>query len=76
MSLRLLAILARLGLGLLLFYATLSFVVALLSRPEVQQSLSAFGLLLIVLWFLWSRCRTGSGKPFALSGSAGRGDED
>lgn len=55
MSLRLLALLARLGLGLLLFYATLSLIVALLRSPQVQQSLVAAGLLLIVLWFLWSK---------------------
>ena len=55
MYLRLLAILARLGLGLLLFYATLSLVVAMLRSPEVQQSLVAMGLLLLVLWILWTR---------------------
>ena len=55
MYLRLLAILARLGLGLLLFYATLSVVVAMLRSPEVQQSLVAMGLLLLALWILWTR---------------------
>jgi hypothetical protein len=55
MSLRLLALLARLGLGLLLFYASLSLVVALLRDPRIQQSLIVFGLLLIVLWILWSK---------------------
>ena len=55
MYLRLLAILARLGLGLLLFYATLSLLVALLRSPQVQQSLVAMGLLLSVLWILWSK---------------------
>lgn len=55
MILRLAAILARLGLGLLLFYATLSLAVALLQSPEVQQSLIAMGLLLLALWFLWSK---------------------
>ena len=55
MSLRLLALVARLGLGLLLFYASLWVVIALISTPQVQQTLVAFGLLLGVLWFLWSR---------------------
>ena len=39
MSWRLLAILARLGIGLMLFYASLALVVALLRSPEVQQSI-------------------------------------
>ena len=55
MSLRLLALLARLGLGLLLFYASLSLVIALIRTPEVQRALVAFGLLLAVLWWLWSK---------------------
>lgn len=55
MSLRLLAILVRLALGLLLFYATLSLVIALLRTPQVQQALVAFGMLLGCLWYLWSR---------------------
>ena len=55
MSLRLLAIVVRLGLGLLLFYATLCVVVALLRTPQVQNALVAFGLLLSCLWWLWSK---------------------
>ena len=55
MSLRLLAILVRLGLGLLLFYASISLVVALVRTPEVQRTLVAFGILLAVLWWLWSK---------------------
>jgi hypothetical protein len=55
MSLRLLALLARLGLGLLLFYASLSLVIALLRTREVQQLMVAFGMLLAVLWWLWSK---------------------
>jgi hypothetical protein len=51
----LLAILVRLGLGLLLFYASLSLVVALIRTPEVQRALVAFGALLAALWFLWSK---------------------
>ena len=53
LSLRLLALLVRLGLGLLLFYASLCLIVALLRSPQVQQSLVAFGLLLAALWSLW-----------------------
>jgi hypothetical protein len=55
MSLRLLALIARLGLGLLLFYATLSLVVALVHSPEVQRTLVSCGALLAVLWWLWSK---------------------
>lgn len=55
MSLRLLAILIRLGLGLLLFYASISLVIALIRTPEVQRSLVAFGALLAALWCLWSK---------------------
>ena len=55
MYLRLLAILARLGLGLLLLYASLAVIIALLKNPQIQQSLVACGLLLIVLWVLWSK---------------------
>ena len=55
MSLRLLALLIRLGLGLLLFYASLSLVVDLLRTREVQQVLVVFGMLLSGLWWLWSK---------------------
>jgi len=55
MSLRLLALLARLGLGLLLFYVTLCLVIALVRSPQVQRALVAFGMLLSVLWWLWSK---------------------
>jgi hypothetical protein len=55
MSLRLLALLVRLALGLLLFYASLSLVIALLRTREVQQLMVAFGMLLAVLWWLWSK---------------------
>ena len=54
-GLRLLAILVRLALGLLLFYATLCLVIALLRTPQVQQALVAFGILLGGLWWLWSK---------------------
>jgi hypothetical protein len=55
MGLRLLALVLRLALGLLLFYASLSLAIALIRTPEVQQAMVAFGLLLAVLWFLWSK---------------------
>ncbi|MGD0904699.1 MAG: hypothetical protein ABR924_17320 [Terracidiphilus sp.] len=55
MSLRLLALLARLGLGLLLFYVSLSLVIALVRTPEVQKAFVAFGVLLAALWWLWSK---------------------
>lgn len=54
-GLKLLAILLRLGLGLLLFYATLQLVIDLVSSPQVQQVLVALGMLLAVLWWLWSK---------------------
>lgn len=55
MSWRLLALLTRLGLGLLLFYVSLSVLIAMLRSPQIQQSLIAFGLLLAALWLLWSK---------------------
>jgi hypothetical protein len=55
MSWRLLAILARLGLGLLLFYASLCLLIAFFRTPEVQRALAAIGLLLAVLWWLWTK---------------------
>jgi len=54
-GLRLLALMARLALGLLLFYATLSLVIALARSPQVQQLCVACGILLAILWALWSR---------------------
>ena len=53
--LRFLALMARLVLGLLLFYATLALLVALVRSPEVQQLFVACGILLAVLWLLWSK---------------------
>ena len=55
MSWRLLAILARLGLGVLLFYASLSVLIALLQSPKVQQGLIALVILLALLWWLWTK---------------------
>jgi hypothetical protein len=52
---KLLAILIRLGLGLLLFYVTLSFLVTLARTTQFQQAMVAFALLLIALWLVWSK---------------------
>lgn len=53
--LQFLAIIVRLALGLLLFYATLSLIIALVRSPQVQQFFVAFGILLAILWMLWSK---------------------
>jgi hypothetical protein len=45
----------RLALGLLLFYATLSLVIALARSPQIQQLAVACGILLGILWMLWSK---------------------
>lgn len=55
MALRLLALLVRLGLGLLLFYVTLSLAVTLIETPQFRQLLIACGMLLAILWWLWTR---------------------
>jgi RNA polymerase subunit RPABC4/transcription elongation factor Spt4 len=55
MGLRFLALMARLVLGLLLFYATLELVIALVRSAQVQQFFVACGILLAVLWGLWSK---------------------
>jgi len=55
MGLRLLALMVRLALGLLLFYATLSLVIALARSPQIQQLAIACGMLLAILWILWSK---------------------
>jgi hypothetical protein len=52
---KLLAILIRLGLGLLLFYISLSFLIALAKTSQVQQAVVCIGLLLVALWILWSK---------------------
>jgi len=53
--LQFLALMARLVLGLLLFYATLSLLIALMRSQEVQQFFVAAGILLAVLWGLWTK---------------------
>lgn len=54
-GLRFLALMARLVLGLLLFYATLKLVASLASSEKVQQFFVASGILLAVLWGVWSK---------------------
>jgi hypothetical protein len=55
MSWQLLAILARLGLGLLLFYVSLSFLIAVFRTREAQHFLVIVGLLLAGLWWVFSK---------------------
>src|ERR1700733_874591 len=52
---KLLAILLRLFLCLLLFYISLSFLVALVKTTQVQEAVVCLGLLLVALWVLWSK---------------------
>jgi hypothetical protein len=52
---KLLAILLRLGLGLLLVYVTLSFLVALARTTQFQQAFVCIALLLAGLWLVWSK---------------------
>ena len=54
-SWRLLAIVARLGLGLLLFYASLTVLIALFQAPAFQRLLAVLGLMLCGLWWAWSK---------------------
>jgi ribosomal protein L40E len=54
-SLRLVGILVRMGLGILLVYATLSLVIALINIPQIRQTCLAFALLLGGLWLLWAK---------------------
>ena len=39
----------------MLFYASLSLVVAILREPQLQNALVALGMLLAVLWGLWTK---------------------
>jgi hypothetical protein len=52
---KLLAILIRLGLGLLLFYLSLAFLVALVKTTQLQEAFVCIGLLLVGLWLMWSK---------------------
>jgi hypothetical protein len=55
MSWRLLALMVRLGLGLLLFYLTLSLIIALLRIPGFEHMFLALAAVLGVLWGLYSK---------------------
>jgi hypothetical protein len=55
MSWRLLAILLRLGLGLLLFYVSLTVLIDLFHSPQFQQFLVLSGLMLSGLWWGYSK---------------------
>ena len=55
MSWRLLAIIARLVFGLLLFYGTLSLIVAFLRMPALRHLLAVCAVLIIGLWLLYSK---------------------
>jgi len=55
MSWRLLAILARVGLGLLLFYETLSVIIAFLQVSALRHVLGVCAALLIGAWLLYSK---------------------
>jgi hypothetical protein len=55
MSWRLLAIITRLGLGLLLFYGTLSLIIAFLRVPALRHLIVVCAVLLISLWLLYSK---------------------
>jgi RNA polymerase subunit RPABC4/transcription elongation factor Spt4 len=54
-GLRFLFLLVRVLRGLLLWYATLELLIALARSAVVQQFLLACGILLALLWILWSR---------------------
>ncbi len=55
MSWRLIAIIARLGLGLLLFYGTLSLIIAFLQMPALRHLLGVCAVLLIGAWLLYTK---------------------
>lgn len=55
MSWRLLAVLIRLGAGILLVYLSLALVIGLLETPQFQHLLILSGLLLGALWWCYSK---------------------
>ena len=55
MSWRLLALVLRLGLGLLLFYISLDLIIALIRTPQFQQFLMVTGLAVGGLWWCYSK---------------------
>jgi undecaprenyl pyrophosphate phosphatase UppP len=52
---RLLAILVRLGLGLVLFSASLWLVIALIRTSASREALVSLGALLAALWLFWTK---------------------
>jgi len=55
MSWRLLAILVRLGVGLVLFSASLWLLIALVRSTASRQALVSLGALLVALWLFWTK---------------------
>jgi len=55
MSWRLLAILVRLGVGLVLFSASLWLLIALIRTTASRQALVSLGALLTALWLFWTK---------------------
>jgi DNA-directed RNA polymerase subunit RPC12/RpoP len=55
MSWRLLALVVRLGLGLLLFYISLSLLIDLIRTPQFQQFLVLAGLMVGGAWWCYSQ---------------------
>jgi undecaprenyl pyrophosphate phosphatase UppP len=55
MSWRLLAIVVRLGIGLVLFSASLWLLLALIRTSASRQALVSLGALLTALWLFWSK---------------------
>jgi undecaprenyl pyrophosphate phosphatase UppP len=52
---RLLAIVVRLGFGLVLFSASLWLVIALIRTTASREALVSLGALLAALWFFWTK---------------------
>jgi undecaprenyl pyrophosphate phosphatase UppP len=52
---RLLAIVVRLGLGLVLFSASLWLVIALIRTTASREALVSLGALLAALWLFWTK---------------------
>ncbi|HEY1903062.1 MAG TPA: hypothetical protein VGG56_11550 [Terracidiphilus sp.] len=55
MSWRLLAIVIRLGIGLVLFSASLWLLIALVRTTAPRQALVSLGALLAALWLFWTK---------------------
>ncbi len=52
---KLLAVVIRFGLGILLVYVSVCFLIAIVRTAEVQRGLVCLGLLLMGLWLVWSK---------------------